>query len=270
MAQKMAPEIEFFDDDFDEHAENRAESEEIDVQSLTDRFPPVLPASRLLRDARRKLSAISGKRVSQPQMAEWLGVSTRTYKSYELGDVGKIPVEVMQKLVKGDLLSAEEVLTGRYERHHTDAAVDDVLDLLGEIQAHYHRDEAFARDAGLQASLSNEEMRAVIKYVLGSKSDERWFSGDAREQVDRVEIDTAVRLLTTYYDDPRAEYSTRFDPEYLGCEPFLCPVMKLAPELRDMKDFERYYRLRKASYVALSARDRAIYDRHLPPEVRKG
>lgn len=141
-----------------------------------------------LQKLRKSLRNDDGKKLSQREMAEILGVSLRGYQNYEHGD-RPIPSDVLTKIkayfeVPAETLLSDLVLYSDLEK--VDQLVDDVFDLIQTLIAEYE-------------ALRPHDLRLIVKDALSQRDQDRVLSQDPDAGFDLGEIQQNIRKSIPYY-----------------------------------------------------------------------
>lgn len=143
-----------------------------------------------LKKMRKSLLNDKGKRMSQTNMADALGVSLRAYQNYEHGDRA-IPSDVLVKIkahfeVPAEALFSDLIIGSDIER--MEQLVDDVFDLIHTLLAKYE-------------ALKPHDLRLIIKDAIGQRDQDRVLSQDPNAGFDFGEIQENIRRSIPYYQE---------------------------------------------------------------------
>ncbi|UFS66261.1 helix-turn-helix domain-containing protein [Paracoccus denitrificans] len=243
--------IQIFDFGDDESDEDESYLLQDHAEGLAPRSPASRPLHRILKDVRQKLG------LTQTQMAKLMKVSPRSYKSYELQDVRKVPATAMQLLAERTHISAAYLLTGYDVPVDYAAVADEVLALQHVIWRMSQRPDG--NEYGMSTELSPGEALSLAIELLTKRDRLRREHGNADLQIMRSDILELIEEWTDHNRNAHCEWDAYYDPAYYGRAPFPCPAMYVVPQFLDMADFRKYSRLRSEIYKTLSDEDRTLY-----------
>lgn len=241
-----------FDFGEDENAEDESYLPGNGADVPAEMRPSPRPLSRLLKNVRKSLN------LTQTKMAALMGVSLRSYKGYEGGEVCKVPATALQLLAERTNISVASLLTGwPAPPIDYDAIVGEVLSLQSTIWGMCQRPDGHS--FGMSTGLHPKDALFVATGLLANRDRLRIELGNPGLQVTQRDIREAVEEWTDYNRVADWEWDSHNDPTYYGLAPFPCPAMYIIPEFSGMEDYRRYSQLRGEIYKALSDQDRARY-----------